>query len=58
MENNRARRYKFKRKKFRWIGPKLSKEDCEIPNAALLREYQCSRKRGRPKNSRRKSVIK
>ena len=44
--------------KFRWIGHKLRKEDGEISKAALLWKSQGSRKRGRPKNSWRRSVIK
>ena len=38
MESNRTRRYKFRntKKKFRWIGHTLRKEDGEIPKAALL----------------------
>jgi len=58
MESNRTRRYKFRnKKKFRWIGHTLRKEDGEIPKAALLWNPQGNRKRGRPRNSRR-SVIK
>jgi hypothetical protein len=45
-------------KKIRWIGHTLRKEDVEIPKAALLWSPQGSRKRGRPKNSWRRSVIK
>ena len=41
----------------RWIGHTLRKEDGEIPKAALLWNPQGSRKRGRPKNSWRRSVI-
>jgi hypothetical protein len=43
---------------FRWIGYTLRKEDGEIPKAALLWNPQGSRKRGRPKTSWRRSVIK
>jgi len=61
MESNRTRRYKFRNKKerkFRWIGHTLRKEDGEIPKAALLWNPQRNRKRGRPRNSGRRSVIK
>jgi len=47
-----------KKKKFRWIGHTLRKENGEIPKAALLWNPQGSRKTGRPKNSWRRSVIK
>jgi len=53
MESNRTRRYKF-----RWIAHTLRKEDGEIPKAALLWNPQGNRKRGRPRNSWRRSVIK
>jgi hypothetical protein len=43
---------------FRWIGHTLRKEDGEIPKATLQWNPQESRKRGRPKNSWRRSVIK
>jgi hypothetical protein len=43
---------------FRWIGHTLRKVDVEIPKAAILWNPQGSRKRGRPKNSQRRSVIK
>ena len=38
MESNRTRRYKCrnKKRKFRWIGNTLRKEDGETPKAALL----------------------
>jgi hypothetical protein len=39
------------KKKFRWIGHLLWKEDGEVPKAALLWKPQGSRKRGRPKTS-------
>jgi hypothetical protein len=54
------RRYKFrnKKRKFRWIGHTLRKEEGEIPKAALLWNPQGSWKRGRRKNSWRRSVIK
>jgi hypothetical protein len=60
MESNSTRRYKFrnKKKKFRWIGHTLRKEDGEISKAALLWNPQGNRKRGRPRNSWRRSVIK
>ena len=45
-------------RKFRWIGHTLRKEDGEISKAALLWNPQGSRKRGRPKNSWIRSVIK
>ena len=41
----------IRRRKFRWIGHTLRKEEGEIPKAALLWNPQGSRKRGRPKNS-------
>ena len=44
--------------KFRWIGHTLQKVDREIPKAALLWNPQGNRKRGRPRNSWRRSVIK
>jgi hypothetical protein len=46
------------KRKFRWIGHTLRKEDGEIPKAALLWNPQGNRKRGRPRNSWRRSVIK
>jgi len=48
----------IRKRKLRWIGHTLRKEDGEIPKAALLWNPQGSRKRGRPKNSWRRSVIK
>ena len=45
-------------RKFRWIGHTLRKEDGKISKAALLWNPQGSMKRGRPKNSWRRSVIK
>ena len=48
----------IRKRKFRWIGHTLRKEDGEIPKTALLRNPQGNRKRGRPKNSWRRSVIK
>jgi len=44
--------------KFRWIGHTLQKVDREIPKAALLWNPQGNRKRGRPRNIWRRSVIK
>ena len=60
MESNRTRRYKFRntKRKFRWIGHTLRKEDGEIPKAAILWNPQGNRNRGRPRNSWRRSVIK
>jgi hypothetical protein len=48
----------IRKRKFRQIGHTLRKKDGEIPNAALLWNPQGSRKRGRPKNRWRRSVIK
>ena len=48
----------IRKRKFRWIGHTLRKEDGEISKAALFWNPQGSRKRGRPKNSWRRSVIK
>jgi hypothetical protein len=48
----------IRKRKFRWIGHKLRKEDGEVPKAALLWNPQRSRKRGRPKTSWRRSVTK
>jgi hypothetical protein len=48
----------IRKRKVRWIGHKLRKEDGEIPKAALLWNPQGSRKRGRPKSTWRRSVIK
>ena len=48
----------IRKRKFRWIGHTLRKDDGEIPKAALLWNPQGNRKRGRPRNSRRRSVIK
>jgi len=47
----------IRKRKFR-IGHTLRKEDGEIPKAALLWNPQGNRKRGRPRNSWRRSVIK
>ena len=43
--------------KFRWIGHTLRKEDEEIPKSAPFWNPQGNRKRGRPRNSWRRSVI-
>jgi len=48
----------IRRRKFSWIGHTLRKEDGEIPKAALLWNPQGNRKRGRPRNSWKRSVIK
>ena len=48
----------IRKRKCRWIGHTLRKEDGEITKAALYWNPQGNRKRGRPKNSRRRSVIK
>jgi hypothetical protein len=48
----------IRKRKFRWIGHTLKKEDGEIPKPALLWNPQGNRKKGRPRNSRRRSVIK
>jgi hypothetical protein len=45
-------------RKFRWIGHTLRKKDGAIPKAALLWNTQGNRKRGRPRSSWRRSVIK
>jgi hypothetical protein len=60
MESNKTGRYKCrnKKRKFRWIGHTLRKEDGEIPKSALFWNPQRNRKRGRPTNSWRRSVIK
>ena len=60
MESNRTRRIslEIRKRKFRWIGHTLRKEDGEIPKAALLWNPQGNRKRGGPRNSWRRSVIK
>jgi hypothetical protein len=47
----------IRKRKFSWIGHTLRKDDGEIPKAALLWNPRGSRKRGRPKNSWRRSVI-
>ena len=48
----------IRKRKFRWIGHTLRKEDGEIPKSALFWNPQRNRKRGRPTNSWRRSVIK
>jgi len=48
----------IRKRKFRWIGHTLRKEDGEIPKAALLWNPQGNRKRGRPRNSWKRSVTK
>jgi hypothetical protein len=47
-----------RKRKFGWTGHNLRKDDGEIPKAALLWNPQGSRKRERPKNILRRSVIK
>jgi len=60
MESNRTKdiNVKIRKRKFKWIGHTLRKEDGEITKAALLWNPQGKRKRGRPRNSWRRSVIK
>jgi len=48
----------IRKRKFRWIVHTLRKEDGEISKAALLWNPEGSRKRGRHKNSWRRSVMK
>jgi hypothetical protein len=48
----------IRKRKLGWICHKLRIDDGEIPKAALQWNSQESRKRGRPKNSWRRSVIK
>jgi hypothetical protein len=48
----------IRKRKFGWIGHTLRKGDGEIPKATLQWKTQGSRKRGQPKNSWRRSVIK
>ena len=48
----------IRKRKFRWIGHTLRKEDGEVPKAVLLWNPHGNRKRGRPKNGWRISVIK
>ena len=47
----------IRKTKLRWIGHTLRREDREIPKAALLWNPQGNRKRGRPRNRWRRSVI-
>jgi hypothetical protein len=60
MESDRTRRYKFRnnKRKFRCFSHTLRKEDVEIPKAVLLWNPQVNRKRSRPRNSWRRSVMK
>jgi hypothetical protein len=48
----------IRKRKFGWIAHTLRKDDGEIPKTALQWNPQGSRKRGRPKKSWRRSVIK
>jgi hypothetical protein len=48
----------IRKRKFGWFGHTLRKDDGEIPKAALQWKPKGSRKRGRPKNCWRRSVIK
>jgi hypothetical protein len=48
----------IRKRKFGWIGHTLRKEYGAIPKVALQWNPQGSRKRGRPKNCWRRSVIK
>ena len=48
----------IRKRTFRWLAHTLRKEEGEISKAALLWNPQGSRKRGRPKNSWKRSVIK
>jgi hypothetical protein len=48
----------IRKRKFRWIGYTLRKENLEIPKSALLWNLQGNMKRGRPRNSWRRSIIK
>ena len=56
MESNRTGRYKLRNKEKKNLDGR--KEDGEVPKAALLWNPQGNRKRGRPKISWRRSVIK
>ena len=60
MESNRPKfmNLEIRKRKFRWIGHTLRKEDGEVPKAALLWNPQGSRKRGRLKSSWRRLVTK
>jgi endonuclease/exonuclease/phosphatase family metal-dependent hydrolase len=46
-----------RKRKFGWIGHTLRKDPSEIPHRALVYNPQGSRKRGRPKNSWRRSTL-
>jgi len=48
----------MRKRKFRWIGHMLRKEDGEITKVALLWNPQGNRKRGRLRKRWRRSVIK
>ena len=48
----------IRKRKFRWLGHTLRNEDGDIPKAALLWNPRGNRKRGRLRNSWRRSVIK
>jgi hypothetical protein len=48
----------IRKRKFRWIGHTLRKEDGEILKRVLFWNPQGNRKRGRPRNSWRRSVNK
>ena len=48
----------IRKRKFRWIGHTLRKEDGEILKSVLFWNPQGNRKRGRPRNSSRRSVNK
>jgi len=48
----------IRKRKFKWISHTLRKEDREISKAALFWNPQGNRKRGRPRNDWRRSVIK
>jgi hypothetical protein len=48
----------IRKRKFKRIGHTLRKDDREIPKAALFWNPQGNRKRGRPRNSWRRSAIK
>ena len=60
MESNKTENInvEIRKRKFRWIGHTLRKQDGEIPKAALLWNPHGNRKRGRPRNGWRRSVIK
>ena len=48
----------IRKRNFRWLCHTLRKEDGEIPKSVLLWNLQGNRKRGRPRNSCRRSVNK